>query len=148
MSAGRIRTRLFAFAMVLCWLVFLAQSRAMSAAPPASELIAHLEHQLGLTDRQVRGALGTLLVFARARLPQPEFDELARRMPNADQIMQAVKLQGVVTRPLDDLDDYEESLANLGISKSVAAQFGPAVVDWLGSAGFHKERDMLAGVLH
>ena len=41
-----------------------------------------------------------------------------------------------------------ESLAHLGIAKPVAAQFGPAVVDWLGRAGYHKERDMLAGVLH
>lgn len=148
MSADRTVSPYLAFAIALCSLAFLAQSHAISAAAPAAELVAHLEQQLGLSERQVRGALGALLVFARERLPQPQFDELASRMPNADQIMQAVKLQGVVTRPLDDLDDYEETLSSLGIGRPLAEQFAPAVVDWLGAAGYSKERDMLAGVLH
>jgi hypothetical protein len=134
--------------MALCSLACLAQVRGAFAATPANELVTHLEQQLGLNEGQVRGALGALLVFARERLPQPEFDELASRMPNAEQIMQAVKLRGIVTGPLDDLDDYEESLGSLGISRPLAAQVGPAVVAWLGSSGYHKERDMLAGVLH
>ena len=100
-----------------------------------------------MSESQVRGALGALLVFVRDRLPKPQFDELANRIPNADSIMQEVKLEGIVTGPLDDIDDYEASLASLGIGQPLASQFAPAVVECLGAAGFYRERDMLSRVL-
>ena len=106
-----------------------------------------LEEQLGLNDTQVRGALGALLVFARERLPKPDFDDLAESIPNADRIMQEVKLRGVVTGPLDDMDDYERSLSNLGIGQPLASQVAPAVLRALAAAGYSRERDILAGVI-
>lgn len=117
------------------------------AATPGQNASAYLQNQFGLNDAQARGALGALLVYAREQLPKPDFDLLATRIPNADQIMQAVKLQGVVTRPLDTIADYEESLASLGIGQPLAAQIAPAVVQYLGSAGFDHERDILMGIL-
>ncbi|GFE81952.1 hypothetical protein GCM10011487_39520 [Steroidobacter agaridevorans] len=117
------------------------------AATPGQNAVAYLQNQFGLTDVQARGAIGALLVYAREQLPQPQFNQLAARIPNADTIMQAVKLQGVVTRPLDDLSDYEESLASLGIGQPLAAQIAPAVVQFLGEAGFDEEQAILAGIL-
>lgn len=117
------------------------------AAPPGQGLIAELQAQFGLRDIQARGAVGALLVYAREQLPKPEFDQLAARIPNADQIMQAVKLQGVVTRPLDDIGDYQDSLASLGIGQPLASQIAPAVVQYLGAAGFDQEQAILAGIL-
>jgi hypothetical protein len=58
-----------------------------------------------------------------------------------------VKLQGVVNKPLDRLEDYEVSLANLGIGQPLAAQIAPAVVEYLGASGYSRERDILARVL-
>lgn len=117
------------------------------AATPGQNAIAYLQDNFGLNDGQARGALGALLVYAREQLPKPEFDLLAARMPNADQIMAAVKQRGVVTRPLDDLGDYEDSLAALGIGQPLASQLAPAVVQFLGEAGFDRERDILMGIL-
>ena len=116
-------------------------------ASPRRTIVPMLEEQLGLNDAQVRGALGALLVFARERLPKPDFDDLAESIPNADRIMQEVKLRGVVTGPLDDMDDYERSLSNLGIGQPLASQVAPAVLRALGEAGHSRERDILAGVI-
>jgi hypothetical protein len=88
-----------------------------------------------------------LLVFARERLPKPEFDQLAKRMPNAENIMQQTHLRGVVTHPVDDLDDYEAVLTNLGISEQSAASFAPAVLEYLSSVGYSEERDILSRVV-
>ena len=106
-----------------------------------------LEQRLGLTDTQVRGALGALLVFARERLPKPDFDDLAESIPNAERIMQDVKLRGVVSGPLDDMDDYERALSNLGIGQPLASQVAPAVLQVLGEAGHSRERDILERVI-
>lgn len=100
-----------------------------------------------MNDTQVRGALGALLVFVRERLPKPDFDDLAESIPNADRIMQEVRLRGVVTGPLDDMDDYERSLSNLGIGQPLASQVAPAVLQALAETGHSRERDILARVI-
>jgi Protein of unknown function VcgC/VcgE (DUF2780) len=119
--------------------------RAQSARSGA--LIVNLQERFGLNEQQVRGALGALLVYCRERLPQTEFDELAKSIPNAARIMQEVKLRGIVTAPLDDIDDFQETLASLGIGQPLASQFAPAVLEQLAAAGRDRERDILAGVL-
>lgn len=153
MSAQRLhlpgRRRFLAMAARAAALMVLegAVSFESQAAPPGPSLIQNLEQRFSLSDRQVRGALGALLVYARERLPQTEFDELAAQVPNAERIMQDVKLQGIVTRPLDNLDEYEEALSSLGIGQPLASQIAPAVLDYLGAAGRHQERDILARIL-
>lgn len=120
---------------------------ATLAAAPGQSIIPVLRDKLGLTDTQARGAAGALLVYVRERLPKPEFDELAESIPNAERIMQEVKLRGIVTRPLDDLDDYEAALSSLGIGQPLASQVAPAIVEALGATGHSRERDILAGAL-
>jgi hypothetical protein len=120
----------------------------VAGAQPGRSIIPHLQERFGLNEAQVRGALGALLVFARERLPKTQFDDLAARIPNADYIMQEVKLRGIVTRPMDGLDEYEEVLGQLGIGQPLASQFAPAVVEYLGAAGFALERDILAQVVY
>ena len=100
----------------------------VNAASLGQSIIPALQEQLGLSEQQVRGALGALLVFVREELPKPEFDDLARTIPNAERIMQEAKSRGIVTRPLDDVADFESSLSSIGIGQPLASQFAPAVV--------------------
>jgi hypothetical protein len=116
----------------------------IATAGPGQSIVPTLRDRLGLTEAQARGALGALLVFTREQLPKPQFDELAQTIPNADQIMQEVTQRGIVTRPLDDLADYERALASLGIGQPLASQVVPAVLQALGEAGYTRERDILA----
>jgi len=61
--------------------------------------------------------------------------------------MQTVKLQGVVNGPLDSVEEYEKTLSNVGIGQPLASQIAPAVREYLGAAGYSRERDILAGVV-
>lgn len=137
---------LSAAAVLICLLACLAPSEQTVAEQSARSIIPQLQEQFGLNEGQVNHALGVLLVFARERLPKPEFDQLARRLPNADLAMHAVKMQGVVTGPLDDRGEYEEALSSIGLGQP--SQFGPAVLAYLAAAGYDSERDILAGVLN
>jgi hypothetical protein len=139
--------RRFTRAILLCFLAYLVCTNIGTAAPPGENLVRYLEGHLGLSERQAQGALGALLVFAQDRLTKTDFDELARNVPNAKQIVQDVKLQGIVTHPLDDIDEYEASLSSLGIGQPLAGQVAPAVLEYLGATGHDLERDILAGVL-
>ena len=99
-----------------------------------------------MSEAQVRDALGALLVFVRERLPKTEFDEVAKSIPNADYIMRDAQIRGIVTRPLDDIEEYQETLGSRDWT-AACPQFAPAVLEYLGAAGFERERSMLARVL-
>jgi hypothetical protein len=143
LSFRHLATSTFAF-LLIC--VYGFQSTLAQA--PGQAIAPALEQQFGLSESQVRGALGALLVFARERLPKSDFDDLAQRIPNAERIMQDVKMSGIVTRPLGSISDYEKCLERLGIGQPLASRFAPAVVDQLRSAGFDSESDRLWRVLH
>ncbi|MDP9199746.1 MAG: DUF2780 domain-containing protein [Pseudomonadota bacterium] len=118
-----------------------------SAADPGGSISPQLQQRFGLSEGQVRGSLGALLVYVRERIPKTQFDELSKSIPNADYIMREVRMRGIVTMPLDDIEDYEASLAKLGIGQPLASQIAPAVLEYLGTTGFHLEQSLLARVL-
>jgi Protein of unknown function VcgC/VcgE (DUF2780) len=118
------------------------------AAEPGLSIIPQLQERFGLSEAQVRGSLGALLIFVRERVTKAEFDRVANSIPNADRIMRETRLNGIVTRPLDDIVEYQESLASLGIGQPLASQFAPAVVECLGDAGFVEERSILVRVIN
>ncbi len=55
--------------------------------------------------------------------------------------------QGVVTRPLDDISNYEESLASLDIGQPICRKSQPANAEFLGEAGYDEEQSILPGIL-
>ena len=77
------RQRYLALAALTCFIAcFTVYEHAV--AQPGQSIIPHLQDRFGLREMQVRGALGALLVYAHDRLPKPQFDELAQRIPNAE----------------------------------------------------------------
>src|SRR5262245_62557070 len=147
MNASKHRIHSSAAAVVACMLACCFTLQALAQQPARATLVPALEQRFGLNEGQVRGALGALLVYVRERLPKPDFDQFAARIPDADRIMQEVKTRGIVTRPLDDIDDYAAALSSLGIAEGVAARIPPAVQEYLGAAGYSRERDILSRAL-
>lgn len=143
-----LRPRRFVGWVILSLLpVCLMPDANTAVAQPLTDLVVYLEQRFGLSEPQVRGALGALLVYAQQRLQKSDFDALAVNVPNAERIMQDVKLQGIVTGPLDDIDHYERALASLGIGQPMASQIAPAVLEFLGATGHSFERDVLAEIM-
>lgn len=147
MHTLQLRSRRACITLLTCAFVVLAGNGYTFAQQMRQDMIEQLQQRFGLREPQVRGALGALLLYVREQLPKPEFDQFAQSIPDAYQIIGDVQARGVVTRPLDTLDEYEESLASLGIAPPIAAQFAPAVLELLGAAGRDRERDILAGLL-
>ena len=134
--------------LLVCLLWLCAAVGAALAAQPGQSILPLLQERFGLSEQQVRDALGALLVFTQERLPKPDFDQLARTVPNSELVMQEVKLRGIVTKPIDDLSEYESVLGNSGISPTYAAEFAPAVLEALHATGHDRERDILARALN
>jgi hypothetical protein len=109
-------------------------------------LVEHLQGHLGLSEQQAKGALGALLAFAEQRLHPSDFNELTASIPNAQHILRAVSVQGVIAKPLDSVAEFEAALSKVGIAQPLASQVAPTVIDYLGMQGYQRERDLLARV--
>jgi len=147
MNTSRHRTRCWSLLPIAACVLALLSAPLVQAAAPGQSIVPLLQERLGLSETFVRGGLGALLGFAREKLTKQDFDDLAQTIPNADRIMQEIKLRGVVNGPLDDRDDYEAALSNLGIGQPLASQFAPAVLESLTTTGHSRERDILARVI-
>ncbi len=141
--ASRVLSEIVFSFMALC----LALDANTARAHPPTDLQAYLQQRFHLSAPQARGAIGALLVYAHQRLQKPDFDDLAAHVPNAAHIMLVVKQQGIVTGPLDDIGEYERTLASLEIGQPLASQIAPAVLEWLGAAGYSHERDILTAIV-
>jgi Protein of unknown function VcgC/VcgE (DUF2780) len=143
LRASRVLSGLIFSVLALC----LSSYANTAWAQPPTDLQAYLQQRFHLSAPQARGAIGALLVYAHQRLQKPDFDDLAAHVPNAAHIMLVVKQQGIVTGPLDDIGEYERTLASLEIGQPLASQIAPAVLEWLGAAGYSHERDILTAIV-
>lgn len=110
-------------------------------------LMGMLTSQLGITESQAGGGLGSYLALAQEKLAKGDFDRLASFVPGASKYIDQAKSLGAVTGPLQNLAGLNGALGKLGISPETAAKFVPMVTDYLGKAGGSTMQSMLAGIL-
>jgi hypothetical protein len=115
-------------------------------AQAGRQILPFMEERLGLSEYQVRGGIGVLLAFAQAQLPKSQFEQLAKRLPSTEVLLEETHLRGIVSVPLDDKGDYEAVLGKLGIPTDKASQFASVVQEYLGTVGLYEERDTLSRV--
>jgi hypothetical protein len=128
------------------------QKKAMSGMDDMSEvasgsLTAALQSQLGITEDQAKGGIGSMLGLANEKLTTGEYDKLAGMIPGADKYLQSAKDLGALSQPLKNLDGLMSALDSLGIPAESVAKFAPLVSDYLGKLGGEDAKAILAKVL-
>lgn len=113
----------------------------------SGSLAGMLESQLGVTQSQAEGGIGSILSLARERLDAKDFDRLAAAIPGAEGYIDTAKNLGAVAGPLSNVSDLTAALGRLGISPDMIDRFVPAVTDLVGKIGGDDARQLLASVL-
>lgn len=142
----------------LCWLVLTMAATCLAVPALAAGLLdqaksmsnplgSMLESQLGVTQDQAAGGIGSILSLARDRLDAGDFDSLAKSIPGAGEYMDKARELGAVNGSLSSLADLNGALARLGIPPEVAARFAPTVTDLVTKVGGEEAGRMLAAVL-
>lgn len=110
-------------------------------------LMSMLKSQLGVTEDQAKGGVGSYLLLAQEKLAKGDFDKVASLVPSASKYMDSAKKLGAVTGPLKNAAGLKGALSKLGMKSETASKFGPTVTNYLGTAGGDSVKQMLAGVL-
>ena len=138
------RTMLF-FALLAAPTLVNAQLDALrSMKDPLTGL---LRSQLGVTEDQAAGGVGSILTLAQEKLIKGDFDRIAQVVPSAGKYMAQAKSLGAVTGPIKDMKGLQAALGRLAMSPETQAKFVPAVTDYIGKAGGDSVQKLLAGVL-
>jgi len=109
-------------------------------------LISSLTSNLGIDAKQAAGGLGSIMSFARNKLPSADYDALARYLPDAGNYLKFAQDAGILDDPIGTLAGLNDTMQGLGISPSTANRMYDAVGDYVGQAGGESARSMLMGL--
>jgi Protein of unknown function VcgC/VcgE (DUF2780) len=110
-------------------------------------LVGALTSQLGVSEDQARGGIGSYLTLLQEKLGKGDFDKVAALVPGASGYLESAKKLGAVTGPLTNLQGLNGALGKLGMSTDTVAKFTPLVTNYLGKLGGPSVQQMLAGAL-
>lgn len=124
-----------------------ASSVSSALGGGSNPLMGMLTSSLGVTQQQAEGGVGSILKLANEKLVKGDFDQVAALIPGASKYMDTAKKLGAYAGSIGDLAGLTSSLGKLGITPDKAAQFIPAVTDFVGKAGGSELGAKLAGAL-
>jgi hypothetical protein len=124
-----------------------AEAMANLESATGGSMSSLLQGQLGLTEDQADGSIGSLLSLAGEKLSAGDFDRFAGMIPGADKYLESARSLGAVADPLKSLADLNKSMAALGISPETIEKFVPMVTEYLGKLGGDDAKALLAQLL-
>ena len=110
-------------------------------------LMGALTSQLGVSEDQARGGIGSYLTLVQEKLAKGDFDKIASLVPGASGYLDSAKQLGAVAGPLKNLQGLNGALGKLGMNADTVAKFTPLVTDYLGKLGGPTVQGLLAGAL-
>ena len=121
-----------------------AQSLGSIASALKDPLLQVLMSQLGVTEKQAKGGVGSYLTLLREKLPKADFNTVAALVPGASGYLETAKKLGAVVGPLKNLAGLNGALGRLGMGPATATKFTPALTDYLGKLGGAEIQSLLA----
>src|SRR5262245_18859687 len=116
-----------------------------TAAAPSSSIVDSLTKQLGVTQQQAAGGVGSMLSYAQGQLSPSDFSTVTKALPGADSYMKmASDYLGGGT--INSASGLGSAFSRLGMNPEMVNKFAPIVVDYAGKYGSSAAKSILAGV--
>lgn len=141
-----MKRRTILLAVLAAPLAAAAQSLDSLRALGGDSLTGLLRSQLGVTENQAAGGVGSMLILAQEKLIKGDFDKIAQAVPGASRYMEQAKSLGAVTGPIKDMKGLQAALGKLAMSPDMQKKFVPAVTNYIGKVGGESAQKLLAGV--
>lgn len=139
--------RNFAAALLLLITAFLPGCSSMQSMMGQSpELTGLLTQQLGVTEEQAKGGVGSMLKLAQEKLSAGEFDQVAKAVPGASKYLDSAK-QLLGGGNVGNMAGLQGAFSKLGMSPDMVSKFTPVLTQFVGKTGGSQTGDLLAGVL-
>jgi len=128
----------------------------------ATDLTSMLTSQLGVTQKQASGGVGSILSYAKSALPQNKYTTLASAIPNADSLLaMAPSLSGGTGGSLGALSgmmgansstaglaSLASQFSSLGLNSDMISKFIPVIMNYFKSSGSNDAAGILSGLFN
>jgi len=134
-------------AAVVLVTVLLSGCAELQSMGGSDALMKLVTSQLGVTQNQAMGGVGSELTLAKEKLPSGDFNALAKAVPGSDSYMKAAKDLGAVTGPVGDKAGLQAAFQRLGMESGMVDKFADLLSDFAGKMGGEPVKNALAAVL-
>jgi len=140
----RNATLIVSFVLGLCLFSGCAQLQALGGTDTLTQL---LTSQLGVTQNQATGGVGSVLTLAKEKMSSLDFNTITALIPGADTLMKTSKDLGAVTGPIGNKAGLEAAFSRLGMGADNIPKFIQTMGDFVGKTGGDSARNLLASLL-
>ena len=118
--------------------------KSMTGSAP--DLTGLLTKQLGVSESQATGGVGSMLQLAQEKLSAGEFDSITKVIPSSQKYLDAAKklLGG---GKVGDASGLQSAFSKLGMSPDMVNKFKPIVTNYVGELGGPQAKSLLEGAL-
>ena len=110
-----------------------------------SDLSGMLMQQLGVTQKQADGGVGSILSYAKDSLPSNDYKTLSGAIPNSNSLL---SMAPAAIGSLGGLGGLASQFSSLGLSSSMITQFVPIILNYLKGSGSTDAMSILSGLFN
>jgi hypothetical protein len=125
----------------------MANSVTGAVTGSSDALLAAMSHQIGVSETQAAGGIGSIMSLAKSKLPAESFAALGKGLPNVDKYMKTVQDVLGPNAKVTDLASLRSAFSRFGMGPEMIAKFKPFVMDALAKAGGDPLTQLLGSVL-
>ena len=112
------------------------QSAPKTKEVSSNALVSELSSELGISDKQAAGGMGSILNYAKNQLPANDFSTLSQAVPDASSLMaMAPKTAALGGSSLGGMAGLASQFSSLGLSSDMITKFVPIIMDYFKSSG-------------
>ena len=118
--------------------------KSMTGSTP--DLSSLLTKQLGVSDQQASGGVGSMLQLAKEKLSAGDFDSVAKAIPGSQKYLDSAK-QLLGGSKVGDASGLQSAFSKLGMSPDMVNKFKPIVTNYAGELGGPQVKSLLESAL-
>jgi len=134
-----VATLLLAFLLPGC-----ESTKSTTGSTP--DLTTLLTKQLGVSESQANGGVGSMLQLAQEKLTAGEFDSITKVIPGSQKYLDSAK-QLLGGGKVGNASGLQSAFSKLGMSPDMVSKFEPVVTDYVGTLAGPQAKSLLAGAL-
>jgi len=120
--------------------------KSMTGGGATPDLTSLLTKELGVSENQANGGVGSMLQLAKAKLSAGEFDSIAKVIPGSQKYLDtAKKLLG--GSDVTDASGLQSAFSKLGMSPDMVNKFKPILTNYVGQLGGPQVKSLLESAL-
>jgi len=125
----------------------MANSVTSAITGTSDALLAAMSHEIGVSETQAAGGIGSIMSLGKSKLPEECFAKLSKGPPNGDKYVKTVQDVLGPNAKVTDLASLKSAFSRFGVGPEMIAKFKPFVMDALTKAGGDPSMQLLGGVL-